>query len=166
LAIIDEICAMGTEIERKFLVGGGIWRPGGKGTRIRQGYLSSAMQRVVRVRVAGSRAFLTIKGPTGDSTTRFEFEYPLPLDDAAVLLDRLCEAPLLEKTRYVEKIGSHVWVIDVFEGDNDGLILAEIELTDQNESFERPAWIGKEVTDDPRYLNVNLAQRPFSRWDK
>jgi adenylate cyclase len=157
---------MGTEIERKFLVQHGIWRPAGEGTRIRQGYLSSAKQRIVRVRAAGSHAFLTIKGPTEDSTTRLEFEYPIPPDDAAVLLGRLCEPRLLEKTRYVEKVGSHLWEIDVFEGDNDGLILAEIELDDPGEPFERPAWIGKEVTDDPRYLNVNLAHDPFSRWGK
>lgn len=157
---------MGIEIERKFLIDRRIWRPTGTGTLIRQGYLSAARERVVRVRLAGLRAFLTIKGLTDEHITRLEFEYPIPVEDAAMLLDRVCERPLLEKTRHEEKIGSHVWEIDVFHGDNDGLIVAEIELDDPHESFGRPDWLGAEVSDDPRYLNVNLAARPFTRWDR
>ncbi len=101
---------------------------------------------------------------TDDALVRLEFEYPIPLPDATVLLDRLCEKPLVEKTRYKQKIGAHIWEVDVFHGDNDGLLVAEIELSDPNEAFERPAWIGAEVSDDPRYLNANLASAPFKSW--
>ncbi len=111
-----------------------------------RGYLCAQKERVVRVRIAGPRAYLTIKGQTDEAITRLEFEYPLPLADATTLLDRLCEKPLVEKTRYKEKIGAHVWEIDVFHGDNDGLIVAEIELSAPDEAFERPAWIGEEVS--------------------
>lgn len=155
---------MGTETERKFLVDRGRWQPQGAGVLMRQGYLSSAKERVVRVRIAGPDAFVTIKGAPDEQLTRLEFEYPIPLADAAVLLDRLCERPLLEKTRHREKLGAHTWEIDVFHGENEGLVVAEIELADPGESFERPAWIGAEVSDDPRYYNVNLVALPFSRW--
>jgi CYTH domain-containing protein len=155
---------MGTEIERKFLVDSHVWRPAGTGVLIRQGYLSSQKERVVRVRIAGSDAFLTVKGLTDNLITRWEFEYSIPVADATILLDRLCERPLVEKTRHEEKIGAHMWDIDVFHGDNDGLILAEIELADPAEPFERPAWIGKEVSDDSRYYNANLASVPFRAW--
>jgi adenylate cyclase len=155
---------MGTEIERKFLVDRAAWRPAEQGAVMRQGYISSQRERIVRVRIAGPQAFLTIKGETDDALTRLEFEYPIPLEDAAVLLDRLCEKPLVEKTRYKEKVGAHVWEIDVFHGDNDGLVVAEIELGDPREAFTRPAWLSAEVSDDPRYLNANLARMPFKSW--
>ena len=155
---------MGTETERKFLVNRDVWQPQAAGVLIRQGYLSSAKERVVRVRIAAPDAFVTIKGAPDDKLTRLEFEYPIPLEDAAVLLDRLCERPLLEKTRHREKVGMHTWEIDVFHGENEGLVVAEIELGDPHEEFARPAWIGAEVSDDPRYYNVNLAALPFSRW--
>ncbi len=155
---------MGTEIERKFLVDPDLWHPSEAGVLTRQGYLSSVKERIVRVRIAGSAAFLTVKGLTGDLITRLEFEYSIPLADATILLDRLCERPLVEKTRHEEKIGAHMWDIDVFHGDNEGLILAEIELADPAEPFERPAWIVKEVSDDPRYYNANLASVPFRSW--
>jgi adenylate cyclase len=159
-----EVYRMGTEIERKFLVDRAIWKPVEEGTLTRQGYLSSLKERVVRVRIAGPRAYLTIKGLTDDALVRLEFEYPLPLGDASQLLDRVCEKPLVEKTRYKETIGAHIWEVDIFHGDNDGLVVAEIELSDPNESFERPAWLGIEVSDDPRYLNANLARAPFKSW--
>ncbi len=155
---------MGTEIERKFLVDADLWHPAGAGVLTRQGYLSSVKERIVRVRIAGSGAFLTVKGPCDNLITRLEFEYPIPLADATILRDRLCERPLVEKTRHEEKIGVHIWDIDVFHGNNEGLVLAEIELADPAEPFERPPWIGKEVSDDPRYYNANLASRPFKSW--
>lgn len=156
---------MATEIERKFLVDHSLWTPTGEGVPIRQGYLSTVNERVVRVRTAGSKGFLTIKGRS-ESFSRLEFEYPIPYDDASVLLDRLCEQPLVEKIRYHEKLAGHVWEIDVFHGANKGLIVAEIELESEAESFDRPAWIVGEVTDDPRYFNNNLAREPYKSWER
>ncbi len=154
---------MALEIERKFLVDKNLWRPDGDGVAYRQGYLSRVEERVVRVRVAGDAAFLTIKGPS-ENVSRLEFEYPIPVEDAEAQLDRLCERPLIEKTRYEQKVGDHSWTIDVFHGDNDGLIVAEIELSDEDETFERPQWLDKEVSDDPRYFNSNLSKSPFGYW--
>ena len=153
---------MSLEIERKFLVDTLLWRPGAGGIEFRQGYLSSAKERVVRVRIAGDRAFITVKGETRN-VTRPEFEYPIPVEDAAQLLE-LCERPLIEKTRYTERHGEHDWEIDVFRGDNDGLVLAEIELTSETEPFLRPAWLGPEVSRDPRYYNANLIKHPYKAW--
>lgn len=154
---------MAQEIERKFLVRRELWRPASAGTPYRQGYLSSVMDRVVRVRIAGEAAFLTIKGIT-HNLTRSEFEYPIPPADAAAMLDHLCERPLIEKTRYVERVGAHTWEIDVFHGDNDGLTVAEIELARADEPFERPPWAGREVSDDARYFNSSLSRHPFRTW--
>jgi CYTH domain-containing protein len=152
-----------TEIERKFLVDRDAWRPEGPGVPICQGFLSTAKERVVRVRLAGDRAFLTVKG-SSENFTRLEFEYPIPPADAAVMLDRLCVPPLIEKTRYRHQVGRHVFEVDVFHGDNDGLIVAEVELSAETETFERPPWLGKEVSGDPRYFNSNLAIRPYRSW--
>lgn len=154
---------MAVEIERKFLIDRARWKPQGAGVPYRQGYLSTAPERVVRVRIAGTAAFITIKGLT-ENISRLEFEYPVPLADAAALLDRLCQRPLVEKTRYQHRVGAHDWSVDVFHGDNDGLILAEIELSSEAETFERPSWIGQEVSGDPRYYNANLSTHPFSAW--
>jgi adenylate cyclase len=151
------------EIERKFLVDQGLWKPESEGVRFRQGYLSVQPERVVRVRVAGDQARLTLKGAS-ERLSRLEFEYPIPMGDATILLERMCLRPLIEKTRYRQPFGKHVWEIDVFHGDNAGLIVAEIEISDEAEDFERPPWIGKEVSSDPRYLNANLAVRPFRSW--
>jgi adenylate cyclase len=151
------------EIERKFLVDQGLWKPESEGIRYRQGYLSVQPERVVRVRVAGDQARLTLKGAS-ERLSRLEFEYPIPMDDATILLERMCLRPLIEKTRYRRPFGKHVWEIDVFHGDNAGLIVAEIEISDEAEDFERPPWIGEDVSDDPRYLNANLAVRPFRSW--
>ncbi|MBY6242593.1 CYTH domain-containing protein [Methylosinus sp. Sm6] len=154
---------MALEIERKFLVNRDLWRPRDDGTAFRQGYLSRAEDRVVRVRVAGGAAFLTVKGRTS-GVARNEFEYPIPVEDAEQMLDRLCERPLVEKTRYEESVGGRLWTVDVFQGENDGLILAEIELATESESFERPAWLGREVSGDPRYFNSELSKNPFGYW--
>ena len=158
---------MGKEIERKFLIAPEVdpaaWKAGPPGTLMRQGYLSTVPDRTVRVRTAGERAMLTIKGKT-EGATRREYEYEIPRADANEMLDELCERPLIEKTRRVRNVGGHDWEIDEFHGDNEGLLLAEIELTDEQESFVRPTWIGEEVTTDPRYYNAQLVHRPFSRW--
>jgi adenylate cyclase len=153
---------MGQEIEHKFLVDTQLWQPPGEGTLIRQGYLSTNKDRVVRVRTAGPRAYLTIKGP--GHISRAEFEYAIPFEDATQMLDRLCLPSLIEKTRYRQQVGAHTWEIDVFRGDNEGLVMAEIELDDEGETFERPNWVLQEVSDDPRYFNASLAGAPFKTW--
>jgi CYTH domain-containing protein len=154
---------MAVEIERKYLVDVSIWRPAGAGVAMRQGYLSRAPERVVRVRIEGDRAHLTIKGATR-GISRLELEYDIPVADANVLLDDLCERPLIEKTRHREVHGGKTWDIDVFAGDNAGLVLAEIELAAEDEHVDVPAWATTEVSHDPRYYNVNLAKRPFTSW--
>lgn len=154
---------MGREIERKFLVTGTAWKAGVAGVRFRQGYLSTAKERTVRVRTEGPRAVLTIKGLTS-GISRAEFEYEIPLADADRILDEICERPLIDKTRYRVPVGAHVWEVDEFHGDNDGLVVAEIELASPDEPFERPAWIDREVSDDPRYFNANLVRLPYRLW--
>ncbi len=153
---------MSSEIERKFLVDTRAWRPAGPGVDFRQGYLSSVKERVVRVRIAGERAFLTVKGVTR-GLTRSEFEYAIPVKDAAQLL-QLCERPIIQKTRHTERHGDHDWEIDVFHGENEGLVIAEIELAAEREVFLRPPWVGDEVSDDPRYFNANLIKNPYKSW--
>jgi len=133
------------------------------GTLYRQGYLSSVKERVVRVRIAGDRGFLTIKGLT-TGVSRLEFEYPIPLPDATVMLDQLCERPLIEKTRYREVYADRIWEIDVFHGDNDGLVVAEVEIANPEQKVELPRWAGAEVSNDPRYFNNNLAAHPYRYW--
>lgn len=154
---------MGTEIERKFLLKNDEWRSLAVGTLYRQGYIACDRGRTVRVRVIGKEAYLTIKGTT-KGTSRPEYEYPIPLEDALEMLDTLCQPPLIEKTRYKIKFGGLVWEIDEFGGENQGLIIAEVELTDENQVVEFPAWIGEEVSHDARYFNVNLASHPYCRW--
>ena len=153
---------MGIEIERKFLVDPKVWKPEDGGVSYRQGYLSSVEQRVVRVRIAGSKAFLTVKG-ISEKRQSTEFEYPISRNDAEIILDRRRERPLVEKTRYRQRIGDKVWEIDVFHSENDGLIIAEIELS-LSETFEHPPWLGREVSFDPRYFNSNLSRNPFKNW--
>jgi adenylate cyclase len=154
---------MAEEIERKFLVSNDSWRPGAGGTRFRQGYLSTDPERTVRVRLEGERGVLTIKG-LSRGICRAEFEYPIPAAEAAVLLDTLCLQPLIEKTRYRVEHGGHIWEIDEFAGDNAGLVLAEVELSSEDEAVELPLWVGAEVSSDPRYFNANLIRHPFRRW--
>jgi adenylate cyclase len=156
---------MSKEIERKFLVKGDGWREMSRdaGLVIRQGYLSSKPACTVRVRAHGDRAFITVKGaPVG--IVRAEYEYEIPLADAEEMLDTLCERPLIEKTRHELKTAGGAWVVDVFAGDNKGLVIAEVELDEAKQAIELPGWIAQEVTDDPRYLNVNLVKHPFNRW--
>jgi CYTH domain-containing protein len=155
--------AMGEEIERKFLVIGDGWREAAQGTPYRQGFLSTAPERTVRVRAAGSKGTITIKGKSVGAR-RPEFEYEIPLADAQRMLDTLCKRPLIEKIRYTLALGRHTWEIDVFEGDNAGLVVAEIELGSEDEAFDEPEWLGDEVTDDPRYFNSNLVENPFRAW--
>lgn len=154
---------MGVEIERKFLVHGDAWRSQGEGVLLRQAYLSSAPDRIVRVRIEGNAASITIKGRTL-GVTRGEWEYPIPLEDAQALLDGLCERPLIEKRRTRIVHDGMIWEVDEFFGDNAGLVVAEIELQSEHQSFSKPEWVGEEVTDDPRYFNSNLIRHPYSRW--
>jgi len=154
---------MGIEIERKFLVAGDGWRqPAERQTRFSQGYLSRDPARTVRVRLAGERAFLTIKGAT-TGATRAEFEYEVPVADARALL-AMCDGPVVEKVRHLCGHAGMTWEVDEFLGANAGLVLAEIELQSEDQPFGRPAWLGEEVTGDARYVNANLAVRPFSSW--
>ncbi len=151
------------EIERKFLVKDDTWRESAKRTYYKQGYLSRHAERTVRIRIAEENAYITIKGKT-HGATRAEFEYPIPVAEAQLMLDSLCEKPLIEKYRYVLAYEGFTWEIDVFLGDNEGLTVAEIELPTEETSFALPAWVGKEVTTDARYYNSNLSQNPFKQW--
>jgi adenylate cyclase len=154
---------MGNEIERKFLVSGDGWRGGSPGCPYTQGYLSRDPERVVRVRQAGKRAYITIKG-ISQGTTRAEFEYPISLSDAEALM-KLCLRPLIEKVRHVVEYHGKRWEVDEFHGENEGLILAEVELSREDEPVDLPPWIGQEVSRDARYFNANLVEHPFTRWD-
>jgi len=155
---------MATEIERKFLVLNDDWRRDvSSETRYRQGYLSIRETASVRVRRGGDRAFLSIK--SGKSALRrLEFEYEIPLVDAEQILDEVIDLPVIDKTRYLAPLGGHVWEVDVFAGANEGLVVAEVELGSEDEVFERPAWLGEEVSQDPRYLNINLVHKPYRDW--
>ncbi|MFM6193514.1 MAG: CYTH domain-containing protein [Planktothrix sp.] len=151
---------MATEIERKFLVKGDGWRSLGVGEIYRQGYIANNNGRTVRVRVVGEQGYLTIKGST-TGMKRAEFEYKIPVEDAQELLETLCDRPLIEKTRYKILMGDLTWEVDEFWGENQGLILAEVELETEYQNIDIPDWIGEEVTSDPRYYNSNLVKNPF-----
>jgi len=160
---------MGREIERKFLLKNDNWRSqADAGRQLRQGYFAgpedaSKRQASIRVRTDGEKGFLNIKSYEL-GVSRQEFEYPIPLQDAEQMLNELCETPQIEKQRYHVSVGEHVWEIDVFTGDNDGLVVAEIELTHETETFERPEWVGEEVSADTRYYNVCLVNHPYKDW--
>jgi len=154
---------MATEIERKFLLANDSWRKGATGQRYRQGYLSTEKERVVRVRTIDETAYLTIKG-IARGISRLEFEYPIPLADAQTMLEALCHKPIIDKTRYRIPVAAHVFEVDEFYGQNAGLIVAEVELGSEDEHFERPDWLGEEVTADPRYANAALIEHPYSAW--
>jgi len=154
---------MAIEIERKFLVADDSWRGLGQGSHYRQGYLSTEPGRTVRVRVADGKGYLTIKGKTVKAS-RAEYEYAIPLEEAGAMLDELCERPLIEKTRYRIEYQGLIWEVDEFEGENAGLVIAEVELADADQAVALPAWIGEEVTADPRYYNASLIANPFSNW--
>ena len=157
---------MAQEIEKKFLVKGDFKSEAFKAIRITQGYLSSVPERIVRVRVKGEQGFITIKGISNASgAARFEWEKEIPIEEVRQLLE-ICEPGVIDKTRYLVKNtdGKHTWEVDEFYGDNEGLIVAEVELTDENEPFDKPAWLGEEVTGDPKYFNSMLMKNPYKNW--
>ncbi len=155
---------MAREIERKFLVADDRWRAAVESScRYRQGYLTEGGACSIRVRIAGGKANLNIKGSTL-GVVRTEYEYALPLEDAEAMLDNFSLGIQIEKTRYFVRHEGHLWEIDVFEGANAGLVVAEIELDAVDEAFSLPPWVGREVSDDERYYNVYLARHPYSQW--
>lgn len=153
---------MAQEIERKYLVKGNKWRSLAKGKMYCQGYIPTVGNQTVRVRIIGDRAYLTIKSEN-KGRTRAEFEYPIPLEDAQEMLNTLCDRPLIEKTRYKIPHGDLIWEVDEFAGENQGLIIAEVELNSETQEIELPDWIDREVS-DPKYYNSNLVKHPYSKW--
>lgn len=155
---------MAIEIERKYRVSNDNWRDNvHESHHIRQGYLATTDRSSTRIRISDQQATLNIKQAI-PGTTRLEYEYIIPISDAEVLLDTLCERPLLEKTRHIIIHGDLTWEIDEFHGDNQGLIIAEVELTDENQAFTQPAWLGAEVTNEIRFYNVSLLAKPYCQW--
>lgn len=155
---------MALEVERKFLLKNEDWRSAiYNSLELRQGYLISDERRSVRVRIAGDSAQLNIKSATL-GVSRREYEYPIPLADAREMLATLCRKPLLEKVRHFVHYGNHVWEIDEFRGENAGLVVAEVELTDPEEEFARPPWLGEDVSHDRRYYNSCLVEHPYREW--
>jgi len=153
-----------TEIERKFLVVGDSWRQAVESeTHVMQGYLANNANVTVRVRIKGEQGVLTIKGATR-GISRAEYEYEIPMDDAERMLRELSTGPVVDKTRHLVRVDDHVWELDVFHGDNEGLVMAEIELGSEAEDFRLPDWAGEEVSHDSRYYNVNLARNPYRNW--
>lgn len=155
---------MATEIERKFLVTNDLWREHVISSSVlKQAYLSTRKEATVRVRIADDRAFLTIKSATV-GISRAEFEYEIPLEEAEAMLQLRQGGAIIEKTRYRVNCGDHVWDLDIFHGENDGLKIAEVELESETEEFQLPEWVGAEVSHDHRYLNANLIEHPFCNW--
>jgi adenylate cyclase len=155
---------MGREIERKFLLRSEAWRDEVEHSmRLVQGYLARGDRSAVRVRIKGDVAELNIKH-TLDGINRLEYEYEIPVGDAREILEHVALRPLIDKTRHHVRHGGHLWEIDEFYGDNAGLVMAEIELEDADQAFDRPDWLGQEVSDDPRYYNSNLSRLPYSQW--
>lgn len=155
---------MAQEIERKFLVKGDFKKETAKATRITQGYLSSVPERTVRVRIKGDKGFITIKGiGSASGASRYEWEKEIPISEVEELL-KICEPGVIDKTRFAIQKGKHTFEVDEFYGDNQGLTVAEIELTSENESFERPSWLGEEVTGDSRFYNSMLMKNPYTKW--
>ncbi len=155
---------MAQEIEKKFLVDGDFKSAAFKATRITQGYLSSVPERTVRVRVKGDKGFITVKGIGNESgASRFEWEKEIPVEDVKALLE-ICEPGVIDKTRYLVKAGEHTFEVDEFYGDNEGLTVAEVELSDENEAFDKPSWLGEEVTGDAKYYNSMLMKNPYKNW--
>ncbi|MBR4730979.1 MAG: CYTH domain-containing protein [Prevotella sp.] len=155
----------GLEIERKFLVKGEGYKQQAYGqSHIKQGYISSSHGRTVRVRIRDERGYLTIKGPSENGgLSRYEFEKEITLDEAEQLM-KLCEPGIIDKTRYLVKSGKHTFEVDEFFGENEGLVIAEVELGAEDESYEKPDFIGQEVTGDSRYYNSHLRKNPYSNW--
>ena len=156
---------MAEEIERKFLVISDQWRGQAEAVLYKQGYLVSNDETVVRVRIMGEVAMLTVKSKVSD-LTRTEFEYEIPVDEADYMLENLCQKPLIDKTRTKIKIKNHVWEVDEFFGDNQGLLIAEVELGSEDEQVELPPWVGEDVSADSRYYNANLVINPYKNWKK
>jgi adenylate cyclase len=155
---------MAQEIERKFLVSGDFKNEVMKSTRITQGYLSSIPERTVRVRIKGDKGFITIKGiGSASGASRYEWEKEIPVRDVEELL-RICEPGVIDKTRHLVKVGNHTFEVDEFYGDNDGLIIAEVELASEDEAFQKPEWLGNEVTGDVRYFNSMLMKNTYKHW--
>ncbi len=155
---------MAQEIERKFLVNGDFKHFSKKSTRITQGYLSSVPERTVRVRIKGDKGFITIKGiGSASGASRYEWEKEIPVSEVDELL-KICEPGVIDKTRYLVEAGAHTFEVDEFYGDNDGLVVAEIELSSEDETFEKPQWLGQEVTGDAKYFNSMLMKNPFKNW--
>jgi adenylate cyclase len=155
---------MGIEIERKYLIANDSWQENAdEGIQMIQGYMSSNDKSSVRIRVNGEIANLNIKSKT-IGAQRSEFDYLIPVAEAMEMLETLCNKPFIKKTRYHVKFQDHTWEIDVFAGENQGLIVAELELNSVDENFVLPDWIGKEVTDDPRYYNICLVSHPYKDW--
>lgn len=154
---------MSREIERKFLVVSQAYKSLARGEYVHQGFLSTEKERVVRVRIKGEKAWLTIKG-LSEGASRAEFEYEIPPDDGKFMLEYLCEKPTIEKHRYLVPFAGFTWEIDEFHGENEGLVVAEIELPSEDTEFELPEWAGEEVTLDARYYNANLVKNPFKNW--
>ena len=154
---------MATEIERKFLVNSDEYKKLALPVYYRQGYLSASTTSVVRVRIAGKKAYLTIKGKT-KGLTRDEFEYEIPVVEANEMLSKMAITTIIEKNRYIIEFAGNTWEVDEFLGDNTGLVIAEIELQSENTSFDKPAWIEKEVSGESRYFNSSLSQNPYKNW--
>ena len=156
---------MGKEIERKFLVKDDSYKAKAYASRkVKQGYISSAHGKTVRVRIMDDKGFLTIKGPSDEEGLgRYEWEHEIPMNEAEELM-RLCEPGMIDKTRYLVKSGNHIVEVDEFHGDNDGLVVAEIELRNENEAYERPDFLGEEVTGDVKFYNSFLKKYPFKSW--
>jgi adenylate cyclase len=155
---------MATEIERKFLVTGDSWKQAIKSESVlKQGYIANQPNATVRVRISKGKAHLNIKSAT-KGIRRAEFEYEIPVADAGELLEQVAEGPIIDKIRYKVECGKHTWDLDVFHGENSGLVMAEVELQDEDEAFEKPDWAGEEVSGDPRYYNASLVKKPFSQW--
>jgi adenylate cyclase len=155
---------MATEIERKFLITNDNWRKDAdKGIYMVQGYMGSNEKSSIRVRINGDKAHLNIKSKT-IGIQRSEYDYPIPVAEAKEILESLCDKPFIEKTRFLVMHDGHEWEIDVFSGDNEGLIVAELELDSADENFTLPDWAGKDVSDDPRYYNICLVTHPYKDW--
>jgi adenylate cyclase len=154
---------MATEIERKFLVSSDEYKKLALPIFYKQGYLSASPSCIVRVRIAGAKAYLTIKGKT-KGLTRDEFEYEIPVQEATEMLSKMALTNIIEKNRYIIEYNGNTWEVDEFLGDNTGLVIAEIELQSEDAAFSKPAWVGKEVSDDGRYFNSSLSQNPYKDW--
>ncbi|MEI6352900.1 MAG: CYTH domain-containing protein [Candidatus Nomurabacteria bacterium] len=158
---------MNLEIERKFLLKNNNWKKfTTKETLYTQGYLNNDKNKTIRVRTSSDKAFLTIKGGNKNSFSHSEFEYEIPLNDGKIFLSEFCDNKIISKTRYIVPIknSEQKWEIDIFHEENEGLIIAEIELKSEDENFEKPEWLGEEVTYDSRYKNAKLIENPFKNW--